>query len=105
MDKVFVSYSRRNKSFAERLARDLSDAGMEVWVDFRQIHGGEMWQDEIFRGIELSEILVVCLSPAAVSSEWVQREVESARQQKKTIIPVMVEDALGDLRALPVVVF
>ncbi len=100
MEKVFVSYSRRNKSFAERLARDLSDAGMEVWVDFRQIHGGEMWQEEIYRGIELSGIVIVCLSPPAVASEWVQREIESARQQKKTIIPVMVENALGDLQTV-----
>ena len=27
MKRVFLSYSRRNKIFAERLARDLNDAG------------------------------------------------------------------------------
>jgi WD40 repeat protein len=93
MNKIFVSYSRRNKNFAERIARDLSDAGLEVWIDFRQIHAGEHWQDEIFRGIERSDIIVVCLSPAAVVSEWVQREVNAAREQGKLIIPVMAVDA------------
>jgi len=97
MNRVFVSYSRRNKIFAERIARDLGDAGMEVWIDFRQIHGGEQWQDEIFRGIERSQIVVVCLSPDAVKSEWVQREVLTARQQEKFIIPVMAVDARREL--------
>lgn len=99
MNRVFISYSRRNKVFAERLARDLGDAGMEVWIDFRQIHGGEQWKDEIFRGIERSEMVVVCLSPDAVKSEWVQREILTARQQEKFIIPVMAVDARRELQA------
>jgi WD40 repeat protein len=94
MNKVFVSYSRRNKTFAERIARDLNDAGLEVWVDFRQIHAGELWQEEIYRGIERSDIVVVCLSPDAVVSEWVQREVNAAHEQGKFIIPVMAVDSL-----------
>ncbi|MDZ4669903.1 MAG: TIR domain-containing protein [Phototrophicales bacterium] len=97
MNRVFVSYSRRNKIFAERIARDLGDAGMEVWIDFRQIHGGEQWQDEIYRGIERSQIVVVCLSPDAVKSDWVQREVLTARKQEKFIIPVMAVNAQHEL--------
>lgn len=98
-DRVFVSYSRRNKIFAERLARDLSDAGLEVWIDFRQIQGGELWQDEIYRGIERSDFLVACLSPEAAASEWVTREIMTAREQDKRIIPVMVQDAVAQLRS------
>ncbi len=94
MNRVFVSYSRRNKMIAERLARDLGDAGLDVWIDFRQIHAGEFWQQEIYRGIERAEIVVICLSPDAVVSEWVQREANLAREQGKFIIPVMVADAM-----------
>ncbi len=97
MNRVFISYSRRNRTFAERLARDLSDAGLEVWVDFRQIHAGEMWEQEIYRGLERAEIVVLCLSPDAVTSQWVQREVEIAREQSKFIIPVMAVNALDTL--------
>lgn len=43
MRNVFVSYSRRDKTLAERLARDLADAGLEVWIDFRSIRGGQRW--------------------------------------------------------------
>lgn len=101
MKRVFVSYSRRNRNFAERLARDLSDAGLDVWIDFRQIHGGEVWRDEIRRGIERSEMMIVCLSPEAVRSEWVQFEVNSARNLGKLVIPVMVTSAQADIQATP----
>lgn len=97
MNRVFISYSRRNKKFAERLARDLSDAGLDVWIDFRQIHGGELWQEEIYRGISRSDFLVACLSPDAVKSEWCVREIETARTENKLIIPIMLLDALKDL--------
>lgn len=97
MKRVFVSYSRRNKAFCARLSRDLSDAGLDVWVDFRQIQGGELWQNEIFRGIERSEIVVFCLSPESVASEWCRREVLTARAQGKHIIPVMLKNAFDAL--------
>lgn len=99
MKRVFISYSRRNKTFAERLARDLSDAGLDVWIDFRQIQGGELWREEIYRGIDQSDFLIACLSPVAVQSEWVTREILLARERNKLIIPVMAVNALDDLSA------
>lgn len=97
MNRAFISYSRRNKIFAERLARDLSDAGLDVWIDFRQIQGGELWREEIYKGIDQSDFLIACLSPAAVQSEWVAREILLAREHNKLIIPVMAVDALKEL--------
>lgn len=99
MNRAFISYSRRDRSFAERLARDLSDAGLDVWIDFRQIHAGEMWQEEIFRGLQRSDMVIVALSPDAVGSQWVEREVNTAREQGKLIIPIMVVEALNEIRA------
>jgi len=98
MKRVFISYSRRNKTFAERLARDLDDAGLEVWIDFRQITGGELWQNEIYRGIERSEFVIFCMSPASVESVWCNKEIAAAREQDKLIIPIMVVDAYDDLK-------
>src|SRR5215217_1137349 len=90
MKRVFVSYSHRNKTFAERLARDLSDAGLDVWIDFREIQAGEQWRDEIFHGLEQAEIITACLSPDSVNSEWCRREISTARSKNKLVIPVMV---------------
>lgn len=98
MKRVFISYSRRNKTFAERLARDLDDAGLEVWIDFRQITAGELWQQEIYRGIERSDFIIYCMSPASVASVWCNKEVAAAREQDKLILPIMVVDAYDDLQ-------
>lgn len=98
MKRVFISYSRRDKIFAERLARDLDDAGLVVWIDFRQITGGELWQNEIYRGIERSEFVIYCMSPASVESVWCNKEIAAAREQNKLIIPIMVVDSYEDLQ-------
>lgn len=98
MTRAFISYSRRNTNFAERLARDLSDAGVEVWIDFRQIHAGELWKEEIRNGIERSEVIILVLSPDAVSSEWVRYEIDYGRQHQKIILPVMAIDTVAQLR-------
>ncbi|MCU0475352.1 MAG: TIR domain-containing protein [Anaerolineae bacterium] len=100
MTRAFISYSRRNTNFAERLARDLSDAGVEVWIDFRQIHAGELWKEEIRNGIERSEVLVLVVSPDAVTSEWVRYEIDHARAHKKIILPVMAVDAMAQLQGV-----
>jgi len=98
MNRVFISYSRKNEAFAERLARDLGDAGLDVWIDLRQIQAGELWQQEIYRGLERAEFVIFCLSPAAIESEWVQREIETTRAAGKRIYPVMVEETFTHLQ-------
>lgn len=99
MSRCFISYSRRNTNFAERLARDLNDAGVEVWIDFRQIHAGERWKDEIRRGVERSEVIVIVLSPDSVVSEWVQFEINYGREKNKVLLPIMAVDCYAELRA------
>lgn len=85
---IFISYSHDDKIFAERLARDLDDAGLDVWIDFRRLRGGELWRDEIFNGIAQADVVVICLSPASIESEWVRREILMARGHHKRVIPV-----------------
>ena len=91
MNRVFVSYSRKNKAFAERLARDLGDAGLDVWIDFRQILGGEFWREEIQRGLDRADFMVACMSPEAAISKWVTREMNMVRDQGKPIVPIVIQ--------------
>src|SRR5215207_2531743 len=101
MNRVFISYSRKNEAFAERLARDLGDAGLDVWIDLRQIQAGELWQQEIYRGLERADFVIFCLSPAATVSEWVQKELEITRASGKRVYPVMVEESFELLQVHP----
>ena len=40
MTQVFISYSRKDISFINRLAADLKNAGLDVWYDVSRIAGG-----------------------------------------------------------------
>ena len=39
MAKVFISYSRRDLSFVERMVQDLEGAGVSVWYDLSGMEG------------------------------------------------------------------
>jgi hypothetical protein len=47
MTQVFISYSRKDLAFVERLANDLQAAGLEVWYDLSGLDGGTRWGREI----------------------------------------------------------
>jgi formylglycine-generating enzyme required for sulfatase activity len=91
MKGAFISYSHEDSVFAERLARDLRDAGLEVWIDFRSIGIGTEWEQAIFKGLDASDLMLVCLTPPAVNSEWVRREVLLARSRQLPVIPLLVK--------------
>ncbi len=90
MAGIFVSYSRSDKLLVDRLVDDLRKAGHDIWVDKQSIEPGEKWWEAIFRGIDKAGAVIVCLSPEALESEWIRRELYVARGLGKFIIPVSV---------------
>jgi hypothetical protein len=61
MTQAFISYSRKDLAFVERLAKDLQAAGLEVWYDLSGLDGGTRWGREIQNAIQQSQIFVVVL--------------------------------------------
>jgi formylglycine-generating enzyme required for sulfatase activity len=88
MPQVFISYSRKDQTFIERLAADLRDSNFEVWYDLSNLEGGSLWNKAIEQAIKDSQYVIVVLSPDAVDSEWVDAEVSFAKKLKKKIIPL-----------------
>ncbi len=91
MPQVFISYSRKDLSFVERLAADLQAAGLEVWYDLSGLDGGTRWGREIQSAIQQSQIFVVVLSPNSIDSEWVEKEFMYANSLKRKIIPLLYQ--------------
>jgi hypothetical protein len=90
MQKVFLSYSRKDMDFARSLAEDLKKAGFEVWWDISTLKSGDDWVREIPAAIEASQAFVLLLSPDSLVSEWVKKEYLHALNLRKKILPVMV---------------
>jgi hypothetical protein len=90
MQKIFISYSRKDMDFVRKLAGDLEQAGYDVWWDLTDLRGGDDWVRKIPAAIQESQFVIVVLSPNSVVSEWVEKEYTQALSLRKKIIPVML---------------
>ncbi len=93
--KVFISYSRQNIAFVDRLQAALREQGVEATVDRTEIAKGEAWWTRLQQLIIEADSVVFVLSPGSVRSEVCQREVDFAEKLKKRIVPVVAEDIAG----------
>ena len=75
---VFLSHNSEDKPRVRRLAERLRAAGLQVWFDEWVIQPGDDIYLAIERGLEVSRTLVLCLSPAALGSDWVGLERSTA---------------------------
>lgn len=97
MSHFFISYSRKDSHFVNRLANDLLGIGQQIWVDTRNIPLGEEWEAEIRKGLDsATHVLVIC-SPDSAASENVKKEIEIALRLRKPIIPLLYRGEYGDM--------
>lgn len=92
---VFVSYSRKDAGFVERLHSGLADRGKEVWVDWEDIGKGAMWRERIQAGIEAAAAVVAVLSPDFARSEVCSEEIEHAFLHGKRVVPLLRRELGG----------
>jgi len=71
---VFLSHNSADKPRVRALAERLRSAGLRVWFDEWVIKPGDDIYLSIERGLEAARVQVLCLSPAALGSEWVALE-------------------------------
>ncbi len=64
---VFISYSRKDSAFVDRLEADLRAYGFDTWVDRQHLEGGADWARVIEQRILDHEAFIVALSPDAIS--------------------------------------
>ena len=89
---VFVSYKRSSDAdFALQLARDMKAAGVAAWIDQIDIPPGDRWDTAIEKALRGSDCVVVVLSRASVESANVLDEVSFALDERKRVVPVMME--------------
>lgn len=81
----FISYSRQDREFAQRLYRDLSAQGVQVWLDDHQVLPGDVLYDAIDRGIRHWDKVLLCCSQSSLHSSWVDFEVTKALQKEEKL--------------------
>ena len=108
-DKLFISYSHRDKDWFERFERMLKPvANAEnlcvVWSD-KEIKPGEPWDDKITRALESSKIALLLVSSSFLASDYVNKSelpaIIGAHAEKGLgIFWVLLEQALFDFGPL-----
>jgi len=109
-----LSYAAEDQVFAEKLHADLLYSGVSCWFAPHDLKMGDRLRSRIYEAIEKQDKLLLILSEHAVTSDWVEREVELAfereRQLPQTLIlfPIRLDDAVmhtntawaGDIRRI-----
>jgi TIR domain-containing protein/WD40 domain-containing protein len=95
---TFISYSRKDKEFALKFARELKSAGYLVWLDQLDIPTGARWDDAVEMALRECEIFLIILTTASISSENVKDEIGYAIDHGKRIVPVLLEECEIPLR-------
>ncbi|MES9521998.1 TIR domain-containing protein [Streptomyces capoamus] len=93
--RIFLSYSRRDTDFARSLTTALQGRVREVWVDWQAIKPSLKWRQSIADGIRASDALVVLLSRNALRSPYCWDECRQAIEQRKRILPIVIDPALA----------
>lgn len=94
---VFLSHNSRDKPRVRALAEKLRATGLRVWFDEWVLKPGDDIYLAIERGLEAARAQVLCLSPAALGSEWVALERSTVLFRDPTnagrrFIPLLLAD-------------
>jgi len=80
---VFISHATSDAAFVRELRLALEELHIAVWVDSRNLRGGNTLTPEIAQAIEQARQVLVVLSPRTINSSWVRREIRQALQVQK----------------------
>jgi len=94
---VFLSHNSQDKPRVRGLAEELRAAGLRVWLDEWVIKPGDDIYLAIERGLEAARVQVLCLSSAALGSEWMTLERSTVLFRDPTnagrrFIPLLLAD-------------
>jgi tetratricopeptide (TPR) repeat protein len=92
---VFISYRRTNFWTALAVFQNLHSNGYDVFFDYKSIPSGD-FEQVITENVKSRAHFIVILSPSALDrcnepEDWLRREIETAIENKRNIISLMME--------------
>ena len=98
MKSIFISYSKKDRQKARRIANYLKKYGVDVWIDEVCIQIGDPLIGKITEGIDKVDYLIALISKNSITSEWVTKELYFAMNQeienkRVKVLPVLLDDS------------
>ncbi|MGB0217715.1 MAG: toll/interleukin-1 receptor domain-containing protein [Sinimarinibacterium flocculans] len=96
MAGVFLSHTTSDKNFVYRVAADLVDQGIPVWLDAWEVDLGDNLHTKIYEGLDSSSHVLLFVSSKSIESAWVRKEIEAALAKEdqighKVLIPIILD--------------
>ena len=104
---VFISYSSKDLDVVTHIKHMLDNPHIETFLAEYSVDAGESLVGKIYSAIRQSDLFLLMWSSNSQDSEWVAREIELARSENKTIVPIKLDDeselpgVLSDTKYLP----
>src|SRR4051794_24152324 len=93
MTKLFISHSSQDDAFVRDLQQALADLKQGVWIDSRELRGGDPLWSEIQKGINDASGYAIVVSHDSLQSKWVGKELNHAlalqKERGRTDFPVI----------------
>lgn len=99
---VFISYSRRDYvdeyenvisgNEVSKIKKALAANGIKYWFDEDGIYSGQNFSEIIVEDIEASKVFVFLSTRNSNNSKWTSKEIATADEFGKHIIPVRIDD-------------
>lgn len=94
---IFISYSHENKEFVDKLAIQLVQKNVSVWMDRWELSIGDSIIDKVQEAADGASALLVIMSKASIASEWCKRELSAGflrelEEKRVVVMPVLLED-------------
>jgi len=83
MSKLFISHSSEDDAFVRDLQQALTDLKQDVWIDSRELRGGDPILSDIQKGIDDASGYAIVVSPDSLQSKWVGKELTHALAAQK----------------------
>lgn len=101
MAKVFISYSKRDYicengeivpgNVIDIIIKELSDNRISYWIDRESLDPGVTYAEHIAKSIKDCDIFLFLSTENANTSEWTLREISTAIDFGKSILPVRID--------------
>lgn len=96
-NEFFISYSRKDKDFVQKLFTRFKQEGIDPWLDSDDLTPAGFWRQEVMVGIQHANDFIYCLSPDSCLSPECGKELEHALALEKRIIPIVAKSTPKNL--------
>jgi tetratricopeptide (TPR) repeat protein len=94
-NKIFISHATADDNFVTQLRKALEYQGFDVWIDSRNMRGGDILKTEIESAIKDAAAFIVVISNSTTDSEWVLEESHYAQDvlipKKIPVVPILID--------------